>query len=303
MERTIQNEETTEETTEETIEKTSEETTETSEETSEEMSLSNQTDEIEIIEEPQIECRICFESFETLENRFIYPCYCSGSSKYVHYKCLERWRTENRENDAFFRCRECHARYNIKYKNKIETFRFSQEILFIIRKCINFFYLNMCFVFLGNTSRILDKYTGYVFLQNVYFIKPNKNFLQLIKEDTIYGISFYYAYMINCVAMIFYIFFFYVISQKVYNQCLYWKKMWRPIFSSFILSSHFFYLFYILNLDKHSGAETFLNLETLFSVLTLYLLGALLIIHNTLIDKINLENPSLILNHISEYSV
>lgn len=35
------------------------------------------------------QCRICFEGDGTM----ISPCLCSGSSKFVHTECLERWRT------------------------------------------------------------------------------------------------------------------------------------------------------------------------------------------------------------------
>ena len=57
---------------------------ETTEETTEETIY-------EIIQ-PNKECRICFENYETVDNELIYPCYCSGTSKYVHRECLEKWR-------------------------------------------------------------------------------------------------------------------------------------------------------------------------------------------------------------------
>ena len=65
------------------------------------------------IEEP--ECRICFEE-ETNDNLFIWPCRCKGTSKFVHASCLEKWRNENIERDAFEMCMEC--RYRYKFINK-----------------------------------------------------------------------------------------------------------------------------------------------------------------------------------------
>ena len=49
------------------------------------------------------ECRVCFESEESDENELIAPCNCNGYSRYIHRKCLERWRNTNITNDAFFK--------------------------------------------------------------------------------------------------------------------------------------------------------------------------------------------------------
>ena len=51
-------------------------------------------------------CRICFET-EAAEdaddgNPLISPCQCSGSSRYVHRKCLEQWRHSSHRHDAFY---------------------------------------------------------------------------------------------------------------------------------------------------------------------------------------------------------
>ena len=59
------------------------------------------------------ECRICFEP-ETLDDPFISPCMCKGTSKYVHRNCLEKWRQVNPENSLARRqCGECHCEYRI----------------------------------------------------------------------------------------------------------------------------------------------------------------------------------------------
>jgi len=45
------------------------------------------------------ECRICFEP-QTIDNIFIYPCACNGTSKYVHIKCLKKWRDTTTKFDC-----------------------------------------------------------------------------------------------------------------------------------------------------------------------------------------------------------
>lgn len=55
-------------------------------------------------------CRICLDEGERRD--FIAPCRCSGTSKWVHRNCLDRWRSI-REDKAFSQCMECHANYEI----------------------------------------------------------------------------------------------------------------------------------------------------------------------------------------------
>ena len=50
------------------------------------------------------ECRICFEP-QTIDNIFIYPCACNGTSKYVHIKCLKKWRDTTTNLIAKKRCK------------------------------------------------------------------------------------------------------------------------------------------------------------------------------------------------------
>ena len=54
-------------------------------------------------------CRICLEKDEI--GNMIYPCRCSGTSKWVHKECLNQWRTLSDNRDAFYKCFECNHRY------------------------------------------------------------------------------------------------------------------------------------------------------------------------------------------------
>lgn len=55
-------------------------------------------------------CRYCLD--EGTRRDFIAPCNCSGTSKWVHRSCLDRWRS-TREDKAFSQCTECHAYYDM----------------------------------------------------------------------------------------------------------------------------------------------------------------------------------------------
>ena len=61
------------------------------------------------------ECRICLEE-DDIEN-LISPCLCRGTTKYIHEKCLNEWRTlsENRENEKI--CPQCKFEYHLENNN------------------------------------------------------------------------------------------------------------------------------------------------------------------------------------------
>jgi|UniRef100_A0A6C0AKX8 hypothetical protein len=69
------------------------------------------------------ECRICFD-IETYKDKFISPCRCSGTSKNVHKKCIQKWRNVNKGMPAYDRCMECREPYIVKRKHRIEKIRF-----------------------------------------------------------------------------------------------------------------------------------------------------------------------------------
>lgn len=55
------------------------------------------------------QCRICFESDNHQD--LISPCNCSGTSKYVHRDCLNRWRILSNNPDSITHCNECKFEY------------------------------------------------------------------------------------------------------------------------------------------------------------------------------------------------
>lgn len=80
-------------------------------------------------------CRICLEE-DHIEN-LIYPCKCSGTSKYVHKSCLDQWRTLSDNKEAYYKCFECHYKYRLISNNSetvdtnsIKFFRYISNNLF-----------------------------------------------------------------------------------------------------------------------------------------------------------------------------
>ena len=68
-----------------------------------------ETDDWEYNQDPLPSCRICLEE-DTISN-MTQPCRCSGSSKYVHVKCLDEWRATSNNPEAFNRCFTCNYTY------------------------------------------------------------------------------------------------------------------------------------------------------------------------------------------------
>ncbi|KAG5182756.1 hypothetical protein JKP88DRAFT_199168 [Tribonema minus] len=57
-------------------------------------------------------CRICLGTGE--DGKLFSPCRCSGTMKYVHVDCLQRWRAEAPNANAYFRCEQCRYRYSLR---------------------------------------------------------------------------------------------------------------------------------------------------------------------------------------------
>lgn len=74
-------------------------------------------------------CRICLDETERFD--VIAPCLCSGSSKWIHRSCLDKWRC-TKEN-AFSKCTECLAPYQLQCLSGENTERasFKRQIRFI----------------------------------------------------------------------------------------------------------------------------------------------------------------------------
>lgn len=80
------------------------------------------------------QCRICLEENENIDDLFS-PCDCKGTHQYVHTKCLEIWRNQNKDNENYERCQECRADYKtILINNKCFCLKWHIRILYKLIK-------------------------------------------------------------------------------------------------------------------------------------------------------------------------
>ena len=63
-------------------------------------------------------CRICYSGSE--DGSLFTPCRCSGTLKFVHRQCLEKWRASGTAN-AKFECPQCRYRYTYSRHTKLRA--------------------------------------------------------------------------------------------------------------------------------------------------------------------------------------
>lgn len=58
-------------------------------------------------------CRICLDA-ETDTTKLIRPCNCTGSNRFVHRECLDKWRVNSIRPEAFHTCTTCMKRFEFE---------------------------------------------------------------------------------------------------------------------------------------------------------------------------------------------
>ena len=105
-------------------------------------------------------CRICLDD-DCSRADVIAPCSCSGSSKWVHRSCLDRWRT-TREDKAFSKCTECLFQYRLvclsgEDTNKSDILRQIRFTCYVIRDVlIALLLVQLSILFFGFVAYFFD---------------------------------------------------------------------------------------------------------------------------------------------------
>ncbi len=173
--------------------------------------------------ESEIICRICLEP-EDPDDLFS-PCLCSGTQKYVHKKCLFKWRNQDINNDNFKRCNECRTEYIIVdtnkpyYKNLYRIMKFLDEspriqifitiifnsilgIFFLLNKLYNeIYYILIRMYFYGTLTNILISIIFLIFF-NIYNYCYNKENIKT-KFGILTSPQILYMYFFNILTLYF----------------------------------------------------------------------------------------------------
>jgi hypothetical protein len=228
----------------------------------------------------QTVCRICFE--EEQEDRvLISPCKCSGSSKYVHYDCLETWRNTTTNEEAKKKCMECNASYIIVNKFPLETITINFDKNIVAR---NFFAQ-----YLVSASVILC-----IFSLDWFLKKPSVKLLEMIQTTNItyylensnsHTFIYYNSLGSSLVYFLFNILFFIVMMVCVHQRCKY-LKVFPICFLNAILSLSWFYFYFIFPYSQN----TYFYFILLTPVLNYLFLLMTLTYHNSVLSTLNTNN-------------
>lgn len=93
-------------------------------------------------------CRFCLHNYEDKNDPFTTPCKCTGSVKYVHRSCIQRWRYSAPLPEHRVKCQLCHAPYVFPRKWPAETsllpdsqIRFALSHSFVISLLTHYFHM------------------------------------------------------------------------------------------------------------------------------------------------------------------
>ena len=180
------------------------------------------------------ECRICFD-IETEKNKFISPCRCSGTSKFVHIKCINKWRNVNKGKDAYDKCMECRENYIIKRKYRVEYYPFELETLNSERLRNMYFCVGFPFgiafalfdrsyylvdLLNGGTQEPYTNYCGYDTYNNQYNCTNTTTLKETLKTQEGMWISnfFYMFFIFNVQSLFVCLYHFYRVYKNIHRK-------------------------------------------------------------------------------------
>ena len=75
--------------------------------------------QVQVQEEPEKICRICLETQENVKSgKFITPCFCSGSIRYIHEECLKKWIISKNMDKRKAACELCKRSFSSLLKSR-----------------------------------------------------------------------------------------------------------------------------------------------------------------------------------------
>ena len=242
-----------------------------------------------------MECRICFEDASRCD--LITPCYCSGTSAFVHHSCLQRWRETSAL--AARRCAECHYMYNLVLQYPLEVYKFKQYTTreASILRCILAATVITLIIFI----RMIDIHSGFVFQKLLRPWGKNELLIRIIRHDSIFEFAYYFSLITFLGNAFFLSYFISVIITKIKRRSLYYKYIRTCLFQYIIFSQHGIILYNFCSLAKEgkntmAWLEFYLCFNFFISFLQYLLITAIMKFHNEIIELMNgRDNPSIVL--------
>lgn len=237
------------------------------------------------------QCRICLESGGTL----ISPCLCNGTSKYVHYECLEQWRHTTDNEEAKIKCMECNAKYVIVNKYKKEIMFIDIEKNFVLKHRILQFFLGLVVVF---CSLAIDYSVDKPSLKFLNYIYPS-NITTIVQENTVNILLYYNLYGFSLLYFFVFLFFTTVQLAFIYQKLRYFKKTGLILFTCLIISCGYIYYYFIFLFNQY----LYLYFGLSVPLVNIVLFHILIAKHNNTIKDLNKKNVNIYLQYPDNYEL
>ena len=146
-------------------------------------------------------CRICYLGSE--DGSLFTPCHCSGTMKFVHRKCLEKWRASGPAN-ARFECPQCRYHYGLVRPTKLSACVDRRWVVSLITLVVFFLIWAVCnllsyhaisfgLITLANTSSVVGIWT----MQNMQNSLVVIGMGGLVYSLLVDGVSILFIYNVN----------------------------------------------------------------------------------------------------------
>jgi len=231
------------------------------------------------------ECRICLDTLESGGERLISPCKCSGSQKYIHESCLQRWRDEELNLTTRDQCEICRTDFQFIRNYKKETY------LITIYSGPWIFPSLYYFISSGLFAVSFEEFDTYNDSATIHLITPsylNQPLISLIQNDQWFDFGYYTGFSGCVIALIYMLYFTAVTTYKVKRYCRYWRMFFPHFIFYSALSSGFILILYCALLS--SQIEMWLSFLVFTTLFPLPVINCMHKSHNNIIMQMNLEN-------------
>lgn len=216
-----------------------------------------------------MECRICYEVDH--QSNLIQPCKCTGTQKYVHGYCLNKWRMRHNETEkSFHHCNECNYKYDLKFIYELETWTpklYHRGKAFIFDYCIA-----QCFIIIM------------AYLTKIQILYPtHSNFFN--QYDSISFLFWEFIFLSTTTHMF----------LKTKNKKKYIQFAFLKIFSLHLLNFHYFFSYFLIS---YIFGSNFIYFDFFLSLINHFILIFLQKNHKKIKKKINTQNYLVVANNI-----
>lgn len=240
-----------------------------------------------------LQCRICLE--DESDGEFCNPCLCDGTSKWVHKKCLQKWRNINRHREGYKKCMECGYNYHLEKKYEDETF-----LVYFLSDRVFTYILTIGIIsfFTGIFLKFWDEYNHTLSLKILSWGDSNLN--QRLNHSLTYTSKslYYQSLSIQIYTNIFFIIFFILALYNTKRKQLYLQLISKRYILQFLQINNMLFSFLIfLYFDL---IDSFIPFNTVISFYTIFLTQQIIEINNQKIHNMNTyHNPDTVLNYES----